>query len=524
MTGRQRLFLGFVIGGLITLLAIKPSRALLLHVLHKPAVENALAKSVLTAPPGPLPEPGFGGTLDLKTVSQHLLLITRRIGRDLGAAISQRDYDIVLEYLSRGEELEPDNAYWPQLRAAISHRAKQPDVWESLRRAAEKRYWRSGSTEEVSRLWNALSLSEGLVMSWQGLLARTYRVDEPAELVLALSELAPHKDDHSEEAWERRYLLCWNFALLREGPRSAEVTASIAAKTLQIVDDTASDPEPRSPASLEQARSRFIAKVREVVGDVAADRVVVAIRNSVARQAGILPMPQIHAKREQIGVRSIIVGAVPSVLFVCGILLSGLSGIGRIIARLFGEIAHPNSRYTILFGLIAGAIAGFTTGAWLFALWIALVFAVLGVPVQVSSREPFKWNSVNQLALGSLSAVVIVLVSSWLFATGPSASLAKVTIPFAAPMLDSPHTIGMLAILAITFIVPVSSLWALVKRRPVFEVLGEASYRIGLTGAAICFTTSVVMTPITLYYDSKLSAVVRPWLVNETEAFRIGQR
>lgn len=523
MTGRQRLLLGFVIGGLITLLAIKPSRALLLHVLHKPAVEHALATSVLAASSGPLPEPGFAGTLDLSGVSQHLLLISKRIVRDPNAIISQRDYDIVLEYLSRGEVLEPDNAYWPQLRAAIAHQAKRPGVWENLEGAAERRYWRSGSAEEMSQLWNKLSRAEGISMSWQGLLARSLGIDDPANLVLTLSELAPNRSDESEAAWRKRYLLCWNFALLREGPQSAEVTASIAAITLQIVDEFAGEPRSRTPALLEQARSNFSARVREIVGQREGDRVAIAIRNAIARQASIVPLQEIHATREQVGFRSLAVGALPSVLFVSGALLIGLAMIGHIVARLFGDIAHPNSRHMIFLGLVGGVVSGIATGAWVFALWIALIIALLGVPVQIAGCAQLQWNAVNQLALGSLCALVIIAVSSWVFSTGPTASFAKLTIPFAAPMLESPTTLGLLTITAITFIAPVSVLWALVKRRPVFQVLGEASARIGITGAAICFTVCVVMTPITIYYDSKLSAIVRPWIGNETEAFRIGQ-
>jgi hypothetical protein len=526
MSGRQRLLLGFFAGGVITLLAIGPSRSFLLHVLHRPSVESAISKSVLSGPSGPIIESGNPAQMDLAEVTRQTLVIAQRIYRDPNATISTRDFEIANEYLNRGEALEGDNAYWPQLRAAIAHRADKSSelIWSELRRAAEKRYWSSGSMQETVALWSHLAASEGMRMSWQGLLAREMRADDPAYLILEIERLVPRPSDTSDDAWRKRYLIAWNFSILRDGARTVEVTDLAASAVLRISDSFVVPGSERTLAAIEQSRASFVSSVFEKVGELEGDRTGTAVRNSVARSLSFMPSNEIFELRDMLTLRSIIVCSLPSVLFVGSLLMLGLALIGWLISKLFGDIPHPDFRFSILLGVVGGAVCGVLSGAWLFGLWIAFVITILGIPMESPLPDKIEWNRLNRVVLGTLTAIVLISACLWLFAEGPTALLASRSLLFISPLLDRPDLLGLFAVVTITFLAPASVLWAQIKRRSPLRVFGEAIIRVGGTAAIVGISASVLLTPITIYTDSKLSNAVDRWVRNETDAFRIAPR
>ncbi len=512
-------------GGIATLLVIQPSRAVLLHVLHTKAVISKLNQSVLSASGAPLAEPGFAGKMTLPEVSQQMLLIANRIHRDKRATISARDFEIAREYLSRGEELEPDNAYWPQLRAAIANRAGRGEqTITNLERAAEKRYWNSGSTQEMLDLWSSMSASEGVRLSWQGLFVRELRADAPAHLILELQTLEPPTNAQDADAWRTRYLITWNFSILRDGARSVEVTASAARAVLRLADSFVDANQDRTPLAIDQARSLFVTQVFNVVGQKEGERTSIAVRNAIAQDVSIEPRPIILENRDRAGLLSLLFGSLPSVLFLTGVLMCGVAVIGLITSRLFGDIPHIDARLMVGTALVLAAGAGIASGAWLFGGWILLVVSLLGVPIEAPLPHPVEWSRMNRLAIGILTGTCMVLIAFWLFASGPTSLLAERLLPFATPLVADPTASGILALVAITFLIPISVLWAHVKRRTVLRVLGEAFARVGLTGAIVSLSAAVIATPIAIYYDAKLSSVVQRWVMNETDAFRIAPR
>jgi hypothetical protein len=522
MSATQRLLIGFVIGGFLTLLILPAPRASVLHLLHGRAVRETLAASPTTRPGGPLEEPAAEGSLSLSDARKQMLLIAQRAKLAPDAPFSARDFRLAMETVARGSELDPDNAYWPQIEAALATRAGRAGLArEPFARALDKARWSSGATETSARLWKDLERATGSRSSWQGFLAASYRVDAPADLIVDLGVQLPRTSADADSDWIARATYVRNMRVLLSGVRSFPMADAATKRALAVVSLAGGETENQTPLTREQARARFEAKVEEAAGKEFADRTRRAIAELSAWRSTNLPHGDIEATRESSIIQSVLAAAVPSMFLVTGLFLAGMAAVGWMLRTLFRRVPHPDTRIIFGFAFLLALVIGVLTSAWPVVVWIIFLGLLCMIPVEVVSEAPVEWSLLNRMVIGGITSVTFISASLWLFASGPSALLAERALSYANRLPLLADRALLVTICAATFVIPCAVVWAHIKRQPLLFMIGETIVRVGVAGAVVGTFGAIVSTPIAAYVDSELRSVAEAWIVNESDAFKV---
>ncbi|MGI8922442.1 MAG: hypothetical protein ACR2HJ_00130 [Fimbriimonadales bacterium] len=509
MTFGQRLFLGFVLGGVLTLLIHPSSRLLMIYSMRPENVRTALEANPLYSEPLELFPPT--GVASMSEFDRFLTAyrIARRINQPT-VTPAAADLVVASRFAKEAGAKEPDNAYWGQFEAALAAIAqderKALDAWGG---ATSKTGWKAGESDLIGRVWADVSSGEGVELAWQGMLALECASHEPAKLITA------NMSNFARSSLAAQYYTLANAALILNGTRSFDSGRRAATMANLAVFGAETPPRLLQRRVIQTQRSAFPQAVGKELGTRAARTARRSLQTSESWEAYTQPAePFMMRERRRLRIESVLTACLPSGIFFASLIMAGVALFGTLIAELFRGVVHPNSRAVYGVGIFAAIVVYWQSSAPLLALWVLALGALVGLPLDVAKDAQVQWNPLNHATMRAIALLVLVLLTVWLLAGSPP-------IQYLGQNKVAPSAYVGLAFVILSMILPCAAVWARLKQRPMLATVGESLRQVGLFGALAGLGASVILAPASIYRDAQNRQLIEKWIQNEPATFQV---
>ena len=499
--------LGFVIGGVVMLLAHPRSQPLMNYAFQPDNATAVLAANPLSNEPFEFFPPD-ATEMDGQRRYLDAFRIVRRLRSNL-VRPDEGDLAIVERFFSACEELDPDNAYWPQLLAAFhsytDELGKARTAWQ---RAMNKGRWDTGESEALNLLWSELAAADGQRLAWQGVVALDHASEGPSHFILQQVRKFALDDVES------RSQSLANAAVILDSSRSfSTASAAITLAELAVFEKT--DPiDALGQRQYEVEKTRFPAIVSEAVTAEAGERAIEDIQTVESWQA-FYRSGATMARTTQVRLRweSLLAASLPSSLFMASLFMVGIGLIGTITAALFGPVLNPDRRIIIGLGILAALLLWWKSGVILLALWTLTVAGVLAIPQMTARDEPIPWRTGERIAVVSVALLGMFLLAAWFVRESTPA------IHLAGRKLDG-AMYGAVAALTLSLALPCAAVWARIRKVSMMRAVGETLRLLGFSGSVIGLALTVLISPFALWRDTLNQTLLEDWVRNEPATFR----
>jgi hypothetical protein len=511
MTFSQKLFVGFILGGVLTLLLHPVSRQIMLYSFRKSGIERAVRANPLATEPLELFPP-----TDANQMSREELFLTAyRIARRLNnPAIvpAKADLAVSIRFAQAASAKEPDNAYWPQYGAAVARIARDDGAsatfWQD---ATNKIGWDAGERQLLANAWNDFAAAERGKLAWQGILALSYAGHDPVKLIT--DQFMNLKGQSVLD----RYRTLVNAREILDGTRSFDAGNRAANMANLAVFGTRTPLDSMERRQMQEVRSAFPGKVGALTNSEAS-RVARQSLQAVESWNAYTQESEAYAgsARARLRVETLLTAALPSALLFASLVMGVVACLGTILVTTLQGVINPDRRLIYIVCIIGAALVVWQTSLYMLGGWVLALGVVLSVPVEVAKDTGAEWNPLDKLAIRLAAILALGFFVAWLvFRSSPARMFFQGGI--------EPKAYFLIACIVVSFIIPVAALSARIKERPLLATIGESVRRVGLTGALLGLGLVVISAPLAIYRDAQNSAFVERWIQNETVAFRVQQ-
>lgn len=497
---------------------------LILHPASRPFVFYRLqpdrATPIVEASPLITPRPAsFAALLMQDTLPEGFFASARQVSEELVnnpvAKLDNEQYERGKDLFGRAATLDSDNAFWPQLSAAIAVRAskiQQASIfWES---ASKKAKWDSGQRDELLALWNKTAAEEGYRFAWQGLLALNFRKDD---WILAIARTAGALKDKDIRM---KVITVINAALIRDGASSIQAKRLACQMAYHAAGIPTDDLQDATPSERERIEAQFLEQVSQQLGPDVGTRIRVEMRRNAGWLALLMPTHEVQKIQHKTQIISMLSANLPSSIFIAALLMGFITGMGWCFTRCFGQVPHPDPRWVYLFSGLAAIFAFTVFQAWLLSVWFVLLGAMITTPNPIRREKPKELNTIQTLLISMIGISSVAFFVGAIFYSGPSIRIALSTEPI--PWLSSMATLlSALGLIILSFSVPCAVIWARQTQAPVLTQIGMTLQHLGAKTTVICLWFLIVVTPVAIYFDNKANQDVKKWIADEAAAFRI---
>jgi hypothetical protein len=499
--------LGFVIGGVVMLLAHPRSQPLMNYAFKPDNAKEVLAGNPLANEPFEFFPPD-AAEMDGRQRYLDAFRIVRRLRSNL-VRPDEGDLAIVERFFSACEELDPDNAYWPQLQAAVHAYSGDVETAQSdWKRAIEKGRWDTGESEALHLLWAELAAADGQRLAWQGVVSLDHASEGPSHFIFQQVRKFGFDD------FESRFQSLANAAMILESSRSfSTASAAIALAELAVFDRI--DPiASLGQRQYEVDKTRFPASISEAVSAQAGERAIEDIQTVESWQAFYRSgAPIAQATLSRMRWESLLTASLPSSLFMASLFMVGIGLVGTITAALFGPVLNPDRRILVGLGLLVALLLWWKSGVMLLALWTLTIAGVLSIPQMTARDEPIPWRTGERVAVVSVALLGMFLLAAWFVRESTPA------IHLAGRKLDG-AMYGAVAALTLSLALPCAAVWARIRKVSMMRAVGETLRLLGFSGSVIGLALTVILSPIALWRDAVDRDLLEDWVRNEPATFR----
>jgi len=444
--------------------------------------------------------------------SQRRFMTALRIVRRLRSSWvkpDELDLKIVHTFASKSALLEPENAYWVELDAAVYGFESKPLQALVLWIAASSRdRWDTGEATALRQLWEGLAEADGSHLAWQGAVALSHASGGPSEFI------AKNIGGFAYLNAESRYATLLNASVILDSARSFSIASSAISMANRAVFDIADPIETLGQRRYEEVKSEFPSHVRAALGEAAATRALREQQNVESWQTFYRSgAPIAEGQMQRLKLETLLTASLPSALFMSSLLLACVGLVGTALATLLGPVLNPDRRVVMGLGLAVAVALFVRTGVVLLSLWALTLGAVLCIPQLVSRDEPIEWSWPGRVAIISLSVFGASLLSLYfVLGSTPAAYLLGSAL--------NASLYGAVATVALSLSIPSALVWARSRRVSVLRAVGETLRLLGFVGALIGMSATILATPLALWRDSDNRAFIERWIRNEPATFR----
>lgn len=511
MERRGRIAIGALLGAVVTLVIHPLSQRFVLSPYRDvgPSVSLDaspwLAKNLTVLPD---PQNTLQASLWMQ-VGAEMLTQGRAIGRD--------DLESLIAVATAAARGDPDNAFWPQMKAVFLWDGGQiPEAVASWKHAATAIQWNDYQSRRLEQVRNALAQEDGGNMSWQFTTAYYQRSLAPARTIEWVARLFFQKLElPPQEELSLRVATVRNGRLLRDGSRSVAVGgygANLVEYSCAPLGATTGRATPREQILSLDA---LIASLRKAGMERDVLDVDEAFRTNDAWFALTQPTQAVENARRLAGF-SILSAVIPGLLF-------GMAAVGVILwfgSWLFDRFPKLQvlfgPPYAPVLGVVFGVALYLVTGLVLAAITVSLCFGFLSFePSRIRKKIPDRMRFGFRAIVRTLAVLFVLMVGGfWAGLTTPAEELVP---HLGLPMdLFGGNTIFLsLAVLVLSLLLLTAPSWAIVERIPTpiatVRTLREfASFVVvgGLIGG-------ILATPAAVYADSQVQDTMSKILANE---------
>ncbi len=431
--------------------------------------------------------------------------IVRRLNSDW-VKPDAHDLGIVLRFFRKSAELDPDNAYWPQLIAAVAGYTGDADgaAWLSAMRRTR---WETGEAEALRLLWTRMAEADGASLSWQGAVALDHAFRGPSDFVVKNVGAFAYDDI------DARFASLMNSSVILDSARSF----SSASDAIMLADRAVFgriDPiEALGQRRYEEVKSAFPQLVLQARGQEDSD-LAVAKQQTVESWQDFYRSgaSEARSKMAQLRVESLLSASLPSSLLMSSLVMLGIGLIGTLVATLLGPVLNPDRRVIFALGIFVAVFLAMKTGVWLLGIWALTIAGVLSIPQMVARDVPVVWKRGDRLAVFGLSvAGLLLLTALFLLGSTPAPHLAGGAV--------NPAPYGVIGGLALSLSLPCAAVWARIRKVSVMRGVGETLRLLGLTAALIGLSATIVSAPLALWRDAANRDLLEAWIRNEPATF-----
>lgn len=504
-----RAYLGAVCGALCVLLLHPRSRPFLLSTTLWPSTARKIEATQS------LPE-NIGRLDNPRSLAEVALLLQTGAECDLaGQKLSESQCTSLAEFALHMESLEPDNAFWPQMKAVFIGRAVtivpggKKLALDSWIRASKLSYWNDHQTERLTQMTRELQAQSGGEFSWHQAIAYSRRSSASAQRLLRQSrELAAAFPTDSR----LKVANALNGALIRDGARSIPSGSAGA-----IMVDMAGFRH-TAPLGAAKAADETYGELMKNLPLINADERRQLTEAYLANRAwsAFVPTRDFAQRAIEMTRWSILAAVLPSALLLAGVMGVVALVLGKALERWEKCQRLFASPWSVALGAIAG-LAVFQATHFLFAsLWAFLSFALFTVtPDRVKVGKPTGLGVVFQSTLGFLACSVAVSLVAHLIETSASERLlAKAA---AIPTLATQTSLVplQLVFLALSLVIVTAPAWGFFYRYFPRAVLPVSLTTFGTHLTVGALSLAVIATPVCLLVDRTLNNDLTQMVLNE---------
>jgi len=419
-----------------------------------------------------------------------------------------------LEIADRASELEPENAYWPQMKFVLLASAGQSEAaYAAWQRGSRCSVWVDYQTHRLSDARNRLAQLVGAQQAWQNAYVLHERTEIPALLIERYSRalLAQSGFDKKEDI-EARYVTLINNNLLRTGSRSTAI-GDHGAKIVELVAYPRDLVTTFSPKRLWVGQNNLLKRMSAFGLDEEMANARQAFANNDAWRALTPEDPSELSNELSLAsvLSSTIIGACAVSAFAGAIIWAA----GWLISTRLGHLPRFSPINVACFATILAVLGAFLTHD----IWAAIVGILASAFLLVGPTNP---RSAQPEDLGPLFSFLLILIALMsglafgaygVFQTPPaSALLPQLGIP--SDYYSTPLSLGLACIFISLALIAVP-IWALVQKLGTPHVLGLAIRKLGVYLAYGSLAAGIILGPLAVYADRQMDQTLGELVGNE---------
>lgn len=525
MTKPQSVFLGIGIGALIVFFVHPASRSLLLQPWHTEGIRSEVLNNPLFQEPSPLPKYEEN---DLKIPEKYFLiasLIARNTNTHYLNSIEQYDYNLALEFFNRLEQLEPDNALWPQLSAGISCKSKDfEECMSYLEKASKKNYWDNGSVLIVNNVWKKLESLQSQRFAWQGLFAIRFKPVDTTTLILSIPDGIKWDEKEEYEQMKFRSYFIINAGLIRDFSTTIHDGNEASKAIFQMAGSRLHPDEGMTPSALETERVEFVNTIEKFLGHDMASRMRRELRSTSAWNVLLKSEQDIKNAHRYVSRLSVLITSLPSMVLYSGCMFILIMAFGKYLMSSINLNSKSDIKMTLLISLLVGIIFYIVFRDFYVCGMFVLLSVFVTLPKSINKVRFIEFTKLQSMLITFIGLISFCLFCLWIFGINPTSlflieQAGILSVFVATPLLwlqSGLLIVGLSTLLAFN--------WAHKDDYSIPSVLGITLSHLGRRMVVLSLFLIVILVPICLYVDSNLQLVVESWINSEPRAFRVTQQ
>lgn len=514
MSATVRAFFGALVGALIVLLVHPYSRPYLMQgaaFLGESSYlreTSRLPENLDTLPqPSSLEEAGLWAMIACqRTLATHDL--------------TREEAVLVIEVLQHASESDPDNAFWKQVEAVLQldlgNREVALDAWQ---RASLSSRWNDYQNVRLNGVLNGLAGESGRNLGWHYALVDSRKSPAAAQAILTFARRMLRGD--ATQDFDLRLATLRNGRLLRDGSRTVD-GAEMGVETIELAAyctlgtriGIAGSGGPLTPRLIATARDDLISIAQRDRPEVEQEVRDAYLENDA--RAALISRSEAETKRLRLNLLSILTASLPGALLTIGLIGGLMHLIGRVVARVRPLQTALTPPWSIVLGVVAGALAYLVSGLFFPALWAAVTFATFSVR-RTDERQalPLGLGSAYGFTIAALAVAFSLIVALYLVSRSqPGDYLMGAIGLFDGPVMNDEALLGLALVVASLGLVS-ASVWGFLSRIPGEKLAGPTLAKFGATVCLGCFALGIVLAPISIAIDRTVGASLQRIFQNE---------
>lgn len=511
MTGGTRAYIGALVGALAVLCIHPRSRPYIVTwKTMSPRLSQLGTLQSLPENMRKLPRPV---TLDEAAFWLHACAQNELAGKKLSS-----DTCLTLaEIADKGEEAEPNNAFWTQMKSVFIKNALGPGfdgekqavgLWI---KASKKSTWNDHLNERLYRLVDSLSSSTGVKEAWQWAVAYDRRSGAASQRLIRHSR---HLVAIYPDSIDVRVACVKNGVLIRDGARSV----AAATEGANMIDLAGAY---RRPLGRGIGASRLAAEsLTEFLAKIPADQdveqaaIINAYQSNEAWNA-FVPSNGTDGFTVAKSREAIVAAVAPTALVLASLFGFALWLVGQGLMRTKSDVKLFGPPWAAVLGLGVGAAILFGTSLQFPALFAFIAFSLLCFESERTRLgRPPRLGKVFLVTLGLIALTLAgSIVLFLILGSVPGQLLANAA---ALPTDSSVTSVPVnLCLLAMCVVVAGTAIWGIAERYQPRQVLYTALSSIGLQLGAGALSLAILITPVCVAWDKRLLDTFKMLVDNE---------
>ncbi|HWD38700.1 MAG TPA: hypothetical protein VG944_07615 [Fimbriimonas sp.] len=507
MTAAGRAMLGAIVGAGLTLAAHPASRTFIVMALTRASAPQVGRYAEIRPAVLPPPSNPIAASIWLQTAAEKL---------QHRASLSRKEVDTLLSLTDEASSAQPENAYWPQMKAVLlAYAGNGEKAREEWIRASRCQTWDDLQTRRLLADRARLVKYGGWNQAWTYGYMFFARSDAAASQVMRYAQaLVSHTTVDDGEGLKIRYSTIRNGSLLRDGSRSIRVGRFGSAMI-----ELATYPPPMSdtpnPRRLWIAQTTLTSKLKETRSIDEAMRANQAFGKNDAWLA-LTESESPEENNRTFCLTSIAVASLPGSLALGSAIGLAILLIGNFAQRTLSRIRFFSPFPVVVSALVAAAIVFGITKSWVACVSVAtsVCFLIVG-PSNPRVRRSEDLGPFYQFTLMFLWFVSGLFFSLYLLSTSTAALALLPSLGPAGEYLSDSASFLAVAIIVLFLTCLVAPSWAVVRRYGTPDILGLTLRRFGLIAAIGGLCLCVISGPLSIYADRRCSSELSQILENE---------